>query len=241
MTSTQEQPALAALAATNFCEAFALTVKGSEEEPALRSSDGEVSLTWAEYDSLMKDRRRARPARRRQGRHRRDAAHEPLRGRRHRHGDAPPGAVPLSLYNSSAPAQLAYLFDDAGVDVVIVTEAALAPKVKEGLEAAKGSPRLVVVDGDDDADVGSFEALAELGTPLEPGYRPDLGPDDLITVVYTSGTTGAPKGAELTHSTSSSRSVACTRSAACPREGGLSPISRSRIWATASAPTTCRS
>ena len=108
------------------------------------------------------------------------------------------GAVPLSLYNSSAPAQLAYLFDDAGVDV-IVTEAALAPKVKEGLEAAKGSPRLVVVDGDDDADVASFEALAELGTPLEPGYRPDLGPDDLITVVYTSGTTGAPKGAELTH------------------------------------------
>jgi len=37
------------------------------------------------------------------------------------------------------------------------------------------------------------------GAGVGAGFRPALSPDDVLTVVYTSGTTGVPKGAELTH------------------------------------------
>jgi long-chain acyl-CoA synthetase len=75
--------------------------------------------------------------------------------------------------------------------------------------SAAARPRLVVVDGDRDtdtdgaakveADVASFEALGARGRPLPADARPTLRQSDLVTVVYTSGTTGEPKGAELTH------------------------------------------
>jgi long-chain acyl-CoA synthetase len=71
----------------------------------------------------------------------------------------------------------------AGVDdVVVVGEVVVAPSEA----GAAGSPSVV-----------PFASL--LSAP--PAVRPmaDTGPDDTAVVVYTSGTTGVPKGAELTH------------------------------------------
>jgi long-chain acyl-CoA synthetase len=189
-----------ALQAGDLCEAFARTVARWGDATALRSSDGRTELSWNAFDAqvraaagglaalgvvdkgtvamLLTNRYEAAVV---------DMATLHL------------GAVPLSMYNSSSPAQLAYLLADSRTDVV-VTESALAPKAREALTLLEGTrPRLVILDGDGEADASSFEELCGLGTPLAPGERPALSPDDLITVVYTSGTTGEPKGAELTH------------------------------------------
>ncbi|HTZ10500.1 MAG TPA: AMP-binding protein, partial [Acidimicrobiales bacterium] len=49
-------------------------------------------------------------------------------------------------------------------------------------------------------DLGRFEEFCSPGrAPAPPWTPPPVGPDDVAQLVYTSGTTGAPKGALLTH------------------------------------------
>ena len=183
-----------AVEAPDLCEAFARTVARYADAAALRSSDGAVTLTWQEFDELM---RAAAGGLADLGvgpggtvalllTNRYEAAVVDM-------ATLHLGAVPVSLYNSTPAGQLTYLFTDSRADVV-VTERGFAERAEQAITAmAPGSaPRLVVVDDD-------WKELCNRSRPLPPGTRPALRPSDLVTVVYTSGTTGEPKGAELTH------------------------------------------
>jgi long-subunit acyl-CoA synthetase (AMP-forming) len=187
-----------ALEAGDFCEAFARTVAARADQEAMRSSDGAVSLTWAQVDDTV---RRVAGGLAALGLAAGGTTTMMLTNRY----EAPVvdlatlhlGAVPVSLYNSTALSQLVYLLDDSRSDV-LVTEAAFAEKCSAAIEQSQRKPRLVVIDGPG-GDAPNWTELTSSGTPLAPGARPPLSPDDVLTVVYTSGTTGEPKGAELTH------------------------------------------
>lgn len=115
------------------------------------------------------------------------------------------GATPFSIYLTSAPGQIDYLFGNAE-NAVLVTE-------KRFLEviARVNAPLLkhvVVIDGDADtpAEIGGaavismaqLRASRRVGFDFEQRWRA-VGEQDLATLIYTSGTTGDPKGVELTH------------------------------------------
>ncbi|WP_157108604.1 AMP-binding protein, partial [Aldersonia kunmingensis] len=106
------------------------------------------------------------------------------------------GAIPVPVNFRMSPAEVGFLVADSGAKV-IVTEKLLAP-LMDAVSAATGAiDTMIVVDGGDDSAHLDFEALlAE-----DPSDLPEIDvPEDTVALImYTSGTTGKPKGAMLTH------------------------------------------
>jgi len=108
------------------------------------------------------------------------------------------GAVAVPLSPLLTGAGLSSLVADAGA-VCLVTQRSLLPVVAAVLPelATLAADRVLLIDGDE-PPWGSYRALAAAAPETEP---PDagVGPDDLFNIMYTSGTTGLPKGIMHSH------------------------------------------
>lgn len=119
------------------------------------------------------------------------------------------GAANVPIYPSSSPDQILYILKDSGARVVFVEDAGQLEKIREIRGQA---PELleVVVIRPGDAELGEGErSLADLESSFGPDEAQDAEiarrieaqqPSDLASIVYTSGTTGNPKGVMLLHS-----------------------------------------
>lgn len=101
--------------------------------------------------------------------------------------------VPINLLYS--PGEIVYMLQDAGARVLIhhAELAAAAAPIKASADCLEFS---VGLDGDVPEAVGWAEVMACEADPPEIEYVPA---EDLAVLLYTSGTTGRPKGAMLTH------------------------------------------
>jgi long-subunit acyl-CoA synthetase (AMP-forming) len=111
------------------------------------------------------------------------------------------GGVPVSIYQTSSPEQIAYIAGDADLGVV-VTEAMYLDRVLAARPSLPGLEHVIVVD--DAGDAQDVLSLADAEGHAPEGFDAEAEaalaePDDLLTLIYTSGTTGPPKGVELTH------------------------------------------
>ena len=114
------------------------------------------------------------------------------------------GAVDVPLYQTLTPEQMGFILRDSGTKAIIVS----TKQQYEKLVAAGDIPTLTHVAVMDAGDFGNAVSLPEIfkrSTELEAqdeGFNAlvkQTRPEDLATIVYTSGTTGDPKGVMLTH------------------------------------------
>jgi long-chain acyl-CoA synthetase len=119
------------------------------------------------------------------------------------------GGVPVPMYQDAPAAEFVYVLDNAEIAYAMVED---QEQVDKMLEATAQVPTLKHIYYDDPRGlrnyegVTSFERLLELGREFDRAH-PDFfdaelekgGPDDVSVMLYTSGTTGKPKGVRQTH------------------------------------------
>jgi long-chain acyl-CoA synthetase len=119
------------------------------------------------------------------------------------------GSVTVPIYPTSSPTQVAYILGHAEVAVCFVDTHAQLGKVLEVRDELPALERVVLADGArraSDSFVISFEELRGVGADRlvnDPGAvdkrSRQVHPDDAATIVYTSGTSGPPKGVVISH------------------------------------------
>src|SRR4051812_45935830 len=107
------------------------------------------------------------------------------------------GAIAVPVNFRLAPEEAAYVVAHSDAKVV-VTDAPLAGLAAAAVAAAGTSTRIVTVGVPDGADE-SFVAFDELLSYATEAPLVDIDERDVALIMYTSGTTGRPKGAMLTH------------------------------------------
>jgi long-chain acyl-CoA synthetase len=204
---------LEAEAGRTLIDAFMATCADHGDEPALviQEGDGFRTRTWSDY---RREASQVAMALRRRGIERGHFVALMMTNRpEHVISDVGvllAGATPVSLYNTLAPDQIRYITDNCGAKVAIVEDAALLERWLAIREQLPDLDLIVVLDPTgvdlEDEHVVTYAdlvasggaALADGRAELERTWR-SIQPDDALTLVYTSGTTGPPKGVVITH------------------------------------------
>jgi long-chain acyl-CoA synthetase len=120
------------------------------------------------------------------------------------------GCITVPVYPTYPPDLIAYVINDSGARTIIVEDPGQLAKVLKAREKTPGLQQIIVMTGYEATQppkmVMTWDMLRRLGRDNSNQHTVVLAerlaattPDDLASIVYTSGTTGPPKGVMQTH------------------------------------------
>lgn len=223
-TDTLNPPKSTTLSAATIPEAFQRVVAQYGDQTALRTIDESISYTWRELDQRVR------------------AVAAGLASLGIGVGDTVAiilpntiechlidfaayhiGAVPFAVFNSSSPEQIEHQLRTADCTLVI-TQLDFLDKVQTAATALGNQiQHLVVVDG----QAPGTSTLSDVEEAADPAFNIDavwrsISADDLSTLIFTSGTTGPPKGAQWSHRTAMAQQRALDAALPLPSVGIIS-------------------
>ena len=193
---------------SSICELFRKTVESNPDATAYRfKKDGAWhDVTWAQHADVVARIGRALMA---LGTERGDRvcilSNTRLAWVQSDFGIVNAGGVTVGIYPSSLAEDCAYIVNHAQTAIVIVENPEQLEKLTSVRDQMACVSRFVLIDGDVPGrdDVLSWDAFLALADQIDAATYEErggvLGGEDLASIVYTSGTTGVPKGAMITH------------------------------------------
>ena len=199
-------------AKSNLFDLFLQRVQDSPHAPAYRQFDGKEwrDLTWAQAGREVA---RWRAALARDGLKPGDRVALCLHNRSEwvlfDQAALALGLVTVPLYFDDRPDNMAWCLNDSGARLLLLEDAAQWPALRHQVKSLE---RVVCLRGETGADARLLTARAWPPSGEVPALsRATATADDLATIVYTSGTTGRPKGVMLSHGNILSNVVAAMR------------------------------
>ncbi|MFC9993761.1 fatty acid--CoA ligase FadD11 [Nocardia sp. NPDC127526] len=182
---------------TTSCAAFQAVAAIDPDAVAVRSVGGTQALTWGEYAAQV---RAVAGGLAGLGIGRGDTVALMMSNRVEFYplevGAQHTGATSFSVYNTLTAEQLNYVFTNAG-NKVVICEAQYVDRVRASGVAME---TIVCVDRavPGTLSVEQLIGLGRNGFDFDATWRA-VTPQDIVTLCYTSGTTGNPKGVEISH------------------------------------------
>ena len=122
-------------------------------------------------------------------------------------GVANTGAVAVPIYHSNTPEEVRFILENAGAVLIFAEDKKQLAKLEQEKARLPKLHHVVLLDGEGDGDwVLSLKLLKERGREYKARAPGELAQrmqqakrEDLSTILYTSGTTGVPKGVMVTN------------------------------------------